>query len=467
MDKKNFNRISILKNKINSLPKGSIVQKTIKGKNYYYHQYYEKGKLISKYIRFVELNDLQNKFLEKEALEKELNAILSGEDYSHFYCDLMHKDDRVVKLFVNKQTGKIEKICDVFDNKLLPIGTTDKKRSIDQFKFREWWESRSIPATRDNIKEVMDLLNVDNLLALVVKCNGLSLTDQYWIKPVSEDLKWRDINFFDNDFSNDIGNIIYRKKTPNKETKYDSPESTSTGNLKKRWDIFDDQRVLIKSGTNPFKQEPINEYVASAVAKALDIPCVSYGLLPNPNDPQSICLDFIKKDEDFVSAFQIMKVLQRDNNTSIYDHFIRCCKYLKIPSYKDYLNKMLVFDFIIANEDRHMNNFGFIRNVYGKKEFYSAPIFDNGNSFGFNKIESQMDDFDNIEFKPFYSNYKKLLNLVDDYSWLSVDKLVKVKKIIKDRFADYKTDYLTENRINQIVEASFKRIDYLIKIISK
>lgn len=35
---------------------------------------------------------------------------------------------------------------------------------------------------------------------LLDKAFGLSLSDQYWLKPYNLDIKYDDINFFDNDF---------------------------------------------------------------------------------------------------------------------------------------------------------------------------------------------------------------------------------------------------------------------------
>ena len=42
-----------------------------------------------------------------------------------------------------------------------------------------------------------------------MKCFGLSLSDQYWIKPINSKLTWDKINFFNNKFSNDIGEAFF------------------------------------------------------------------------------------------------------------------------------------------------------------------------------------------------------------------------------------------------------------------
>lgn len=37
---------------------------------------------------------------------------------------------------------------------------------------------------------------------------GLSLTDHYWMQPIDKELHWTDINFFENDFSDNLGDLL-------------------------------------------------------------------------------------------------------------------------------------------------------------------------------------------------------------------------------------------------------------------
>jgi len=115
---------------------------------------------------------------------------------------------------------------------------------------------------------------------LLTRCFGLSLSDQYWIKPQGSGLQWERINFFTNPFSEDIGNVLLGKETGKAELDFSSPDNTSDGFLKKRWKIIDGKRCLLKAGSNPFMQQPFN--YAAAVQRgrcdyrggeAWDTPC--------------------------------------------------------------------------------------------------------------------------------------------------------------------------------------------------
>ena len=49
------------------------------------------------------------------------------------------------------------------------------------------------------------------------------------------------------------------------------------------------------------------------------------------------------------------------------------------------LDRMLVLDYLIVNEDRHQNNFGVIRNADTLEYPGAAPIYDSGTSLWFDK----------------------------------------------------------------------------------
>jgi len=62
---------------------------------------------------------------------------------------------------------------------------------------------------------------------------------------------------------------------------------------------------------------------------------------------------------------------------------------------------MIVVDFIRANEDRHLSNFGILRDANTLKWLGSAPIFDSGSSFGYDKPAGQIRSGIKIECKQF------------------------------------------------------------------
>lgn len=182
---------------------------------------------------------------------------------------LMHKEIPVVDIEVDKESGVIFGINTVHNSEHLPIGIPEQNGVIDRAEFNYWWTERSIPASRSGIKDALEELGIASTRALLLRCYGLSLSDQYWVKPKDTNLTWQDINFFDNPFSDDVGDILFGANKHKDVLDLSSPDNTSVGDLKKRWKIIDGKRCLVKGGSNPFRQQPFNEVIAAKISVPL------------------------------------------------------------------------------------------------------------------------------------------------------------------------------------------------------
>lgn len=164
---------------------------------------------------------------------------------------LMHKSIPVLDFVMDEATSSIQKIIAVWRLEHLPVGTVSVKGIVDRGALNAWWLDRSIPASRSGIREALQDLGVSNVQVLLPKCFGLSLSDQYWVRPFRSGLRWEDINFFENPFSEDIGDVLVGKAVGSPQLDFRSPDNTSDGFLKKRWKIIDGRRCLLKTGSPP------------------------------------------------------------------------------------------------------------------------------------------------------------------------------------------------------------------------
>lgn len=377
-------------------------------------------------------------------------------------CTLMHKRIPVADLELDEVTGFILKISKVYEEKHVPVGISCKKGVIDRRELNEWWTDRSIPASRSGLRHALEQLQISNSKALLVRCFGLSLSDQYWIKPDGEDITWDKVNFFENSFSEDIGDVLFGEAKKAEGFSFSSPDNTSDGCLKKRWKIIDGKRCLIKSGSNPFHQQPFNEVIATKVMEKLNIPHVPYTLIWDKGLPYSVCEDFITAETELVPAWRILKTQKKSNNVSVYQHFIHCCQELGVDDIEQSIDKMLVLDYIIANEDRHFNNFGLIRNAETLEWLGFAPIYDSGTSLGYDKLPAQIRSQADITCKPFKKNHLDQLKLVTDFSWLDIDALQGIGETIRGILAVEETkELIDERRIEAIIDSVYNRITTL------
>ena len=377
-------------------------------------------------------------------------------------CTFMHKRTAVAEIELDDATGFIQTILAVYAPEHLPVGITVRKGIADRAALNEWWTERSIPASRSGIREALETLDITSTKMLLTRCYGLSLSDQFWICPEGATLTWEAVNFFENDFSDDIGDVLFGADKKANALNFNSPDNTSDGNLKKRWKILDGKRCLVKGGSNPFRQQPFNEVIAAGIMERLEIPHVPYTVIWNHGAPYSVCEDFVTKDTDLVPAWRIIQTQKKENNTSMYQHFVNCCEALGIKEVVPYLDRMIALDYIIANEDRHLNNFGLIRHAETLEWLGFAPIYDSGSSLGYDKVAGQIRAGRDVDCKPFKKHPVEQLKLVSSLDWIDFGRLSDVKEWITETLsADGAEDYIDETRIRAITDSVGNRIQNL------
>lgn len=380
-------------------------------------------------------------------------------------CTFMHKRIAVAELELDDATGMIQKVNTIYAPEHFPVGVTVKRGVADRAAFNEWWTDRSIPASRSGIREALETLEIANTKMLLVRCYGLSLSDQYWICPEGSDLTWDTINFFYNDFSEDIGDVLFGAAKKTDAFNFSSPDNTSDGNLKKRWKIINGKRYLVKGGSSPFRQQPLNEVIASGIMDRLGIPHIPYQVVWEQGVPYSLCEDFVTEDLDLVPAWRILKTQKKSNHVSVYQHFIDCCRELGIDGAVPFLDRMIVLDYLIANEDRHFNNFGVLREAETLKWIGFAPIYDSGSSLGYDKMPAQIRSGQDITCKPFKKHHEEQLKLVSDFSWIDFERLKDVDSLIEEVLTAEGTEaYMDETRVQAIKESARRRTDHLSRL---
>lgn len=374
---------------------------------------------------------------------------------------LMHREIEVAEIELD-ELSHITNIYEVYAEGHFPVGTLGK-HGVDKTMLAKWWAKRSIPASRSGLRETLDLLHMSVPQELLAKCYGLSLSDQYWISPKDKPLMWKEINFFDHDFSEDIGNLLFGYGEFSDSMSLISPDNTSDGQLIKKWKIADGKRVLIKGGSNPYQQEPLCEVIASGIAERLCIPHTKYTLLWEHEKPFSVCQDFITSETELVSAYHIMQSRKKPNDLSDYEFYLNCAEQLGVKNIREQTEKMIVLDFLIGNEDRHFNNFGLIRNAVTLEWIGVAPIFDCGTSLWYNTQESLIKPLSpNLPAKPFKKTHREQIKLVKDFSWLDMKKLKGMEEEMEEILSQ--SPYISRERRTVLCDAFCQRAELLGEI---
>jgi hypothetical protein len=127
---------------------------------------------------------------------------------------------------------------------------------------------------------------------------------------------------------------------------------------------------------------------------------------------------------------------------------------------------MIAVDFLIANADRHWNNFGIIRDVESLEWPDTAPLFDNGNSLWVNTSWDEgikpRDVY--LKSRSFCNYHIEQLALVKDFSWLDLSKL----KGIGDEFSEILqvAKFISSDKKKLLCDALDQRVDFLEEIVT-
>lgn len=190
---------------------------------------------------------------------------------------LMCSDHEVAEFTWNHDRQAVTGKTHVLDAAHAPLMATDPSGNITRDRLSSWFKNRGIPDFRPDAADRLRAVGYPSAASLMASGFGASLSDQYWIRPAGSASTWRDVNCFENDFSEELGELLLphdassvpsliEKIRGNADLLASSPDAALNGNLPKRWTIEGGQRMLVKSGRSSGRfQEPFNEKIASVL----------------------------------------------------------------------------------------------------------------------------------------------------------------------------------------------------------
>ena len=231
----------------------------------------------------------------------------------------------------------------------------------------KWLETRAIDHHRANsrlLKKALRLAERDDISS-VLSVNAVTITDNYWIKPLDSELKYLDVHF-DNDYFSNLaltGNYDSFNRVANSKNSR-TPELTNIGSFEKCWKLKNGTWWMYKTANH---EELFSELFICKLGLRLNFKMAEY----ERGNKLIKTKDFTDNGlVNFEPAFAFMG----DN-----EDYIETLEKLKLicpGAVGDYV-KMLFLDTICANPDRHTFNFGILRDTQSGKVLGLAPNFDN------------------------------------------------------------------------------------------
>lgn len=361
---------------------------------------------------------------------------------------LMHKNIKVAKFSMSEFGTKIN-IIEIYNKKHMPYGTHVSERDINE-KFTEWKNGRRIPIERPYLMQIYKKTR-KTVPELEILNLGLGMCDCYWFQPADRNYKWEDINFYDNGFGTEIGRMLINA-TNNTPKSLKTPNTILPGECPKMWARFNNTNYLVKGCRtyNGKKTEICNEVFASLMASKLGINTAEYYLLRSNGVTDFCCTpNFISNSStDFVTFEQLAK----EPNTFGKNGVLR---FLKEHNLQNYLNQLIIIDYLIGNYNRTLDDIGFLVNADTMEFVTTAPIFDYEESINTNMSD---EDISGI----FNEDITKQVEMVSDFSWIDFDM---IKESIEELKRIFCACGFKKEETDVLKEYLLKRADSLQKMV--
>ncbi len=283
---------------------------------------------------------------------------------------LMNKD-RTVLTF---RMGKNE-----FDEIKCELVRTQSFAEDEPVGFRDiqsWLQGRQAPKHRAHIAELLRQCGCYNLDGYIRVTHALTLNDTFWVKPVNSDLQWDQVSLYSNEFDETIARIAFEGGMYGEQFSTTSPEFGTDGAYAKCWIRERENKgiCLLKQGSEGARNtglEPYSEYYSAQISKRICAEYVDYDLEIYRSKLVSSCRLFTDEKTGFTPIDRLVR--KEAGVTDLLSYFD------SIGSI-DAFRRMLVFDALTVNTDRHLGNFGVLVNNDTQKIMRMAPVFDNNQS---------------------------------------------------------------------------------------
>lgn len=302
-------------------------------------------------------------------------------------------------LSVNFSISKFE----VLNEKLLPFILKDRFTALPEYtdddrynkvldelylmKNREfvlsWLSNRTLSLSRKNAKWLYNLLKVEQVSTdtekakISIICRAVSVLDDYWIKLGGDTNTWEKVNVRKNHLNEIVAQIALHGSSLTLQGSLLSPEFTTNGAYAKAWRRKGDTLWLHKMGANGNTEARIEIEVSNLLDKCNVDHCY---------------YEAAEDDGVFVCACPCMTTRTLSILPGI--EFNTYCnvhgldpgiEMLKIDAESIY--KMWIVDYLIANRDRHGQNYGFYYDNETMEIVGCHPLFDHNNAFDVNWMQ--------------------------------------------------------------------------------
>lgn len=240
-----------------------------------------------------------------------------------------------------------------------------------------WIANRVLLLSRSNAKWLYNLIKVEQIdsketrLKIALMCKAVSVADNYWIKLEGETINWDDVNIRENPLNEVIAQVALHGSSLTLQGSLVSPEFTTNGTFAKSWRRHTDGLWLYKASSSNGPESEIEVICSNLLDKMNVNHCLYKGGVDNGLSI-SMCPCMSNNDLSLLTAYDYA-IYCEHNNINFMEGV------LSIDA--DSFYKMCIVDYLIGNNDRHMQNWGFYYNSKSTNIISCHPLFDHNMAF--------------------------------------------------------------------------------------
>jgi hypothetical protein len=268
-----------------------------------------------------------------------------------------------------------------------PILTTGRDYNRKEVDY--WLSQRILLLSRKHAKKILNAFKLSQAqdsgsrakVALV--CRALSLKDDYWIKWEGEDARFENLCLRDASLGKAMAQTALKGTSITIRGKIEPQDITTVGSYAKTWVREKDGVYLYKAGSNLGGFESRVEVSVSGILDSFNVKHLKYELVDFEGITCCKCRCLSNDTHSVVHADEVEGYINRKGGKLI--SFVEGDK-----RFAEDFHKMNVVDYVVGNEDRHGQNWGFYMGNKSGDLTMLHPLYDHNNAFG----EENIDDIE-------------------------------------------------------------------------
>ena len=240
-----------------------------------------------------------------------------------------------------------------------------------------WLAHRTLSLSRANAKKLYQAFRLEQLqdevsrAKLAMSCRALSILDNYWVKLNNDSTTWDMVNLRHNSLNQAVAQIALHGTSLSLQGSLVSPEFTTNGAYAKAWRRDKDGSLWLYK-LNDMQSTAKIEVMVSNILDCTNVTHCHYEAREDMGKYVCACPAMTSDKVSIADGLTFVGYCNRNG--------INPDEYLMEHDRDNYYN-MFIVDYLIANPDRHGQNWGIAYDSETMKIHGLHPLFDHNNAF--------------------------------------------------------------------------------------